>query len=176
VVIGVFALQFRIFDVIVTLIFGVIGYFMLRYGFPPAAAALAALLSYDFERSLRQGLNLTGNDIGAFVTRPLTAVILLFAIAVGVYGVISQRRMRNLDDRAAAILAAAEEEEALARQAATRPVGDDGRAAGATAGGPTAVVTDAEGSVPGSRTEDDVAPPPRAAEGEDGPAGPPATR
>src|SRR5918997_1426462 len=122
VIIGVFALQYRIFDVIVTLVFGVIGYFMLRYGFPPAAAALAALLSYDFERSLRQGLNLTGNDVGAFVTRPLTAVILLFAIGVGVYGVVSQRRMRRLDDRAAAILAAAEEEEALARAAATRPI------------------------------------------------------
>jgi putative tricarboxylic transport membrane protein len=124
VIIGVFALQYRIFDVVVCLVFGVIGYFMLRYGFPPAAAALAALLSYDFERSLRQGLNLVGNDIGAFVTRPLTAIILAFAIGVALYGLASQRRLRGLDDRAAAILAAAEEEETRARAAATHPVGD----------------------------------------------------
>ena len=125
VIIGVFALQYRIFDVIVALIFGVIGYFMLRYGFPPAAAALAALLSYDFERSLRQGLNLVGNDIGAFVTRPLTAIILTFAIGVALYGLASQRRLKGLDDRAAAILAAAEEAEANARAAATKPVDAD---------------------------------------------------
>jgi putative tricarboxylic transport membrane protein len=122
VIIGVFALQYRIFDVIVCLVFGVIGYFMLRYGFPPAAAALAALLSYDFERSLRQGLNLVGNDVVAFATRPLTAVILLFALGVAAYGLASQRRLRGLDDRAAAILAAAEEEEARARAEATHPV------------------------------------------------------
>jgi putative tricarboxylic transport membrane protein len=114
VILGVYALSFRVFDVIVCLVFGVIGYFMLRYGFAPAAAALAAILSYDFERTLRQGLNLMDNDIIAFVTRPLTAVILLFAVGIAVYGFGSQRRMRKLDAKAAAILAAAEAEEARA--------------------------------------------------------------
>lgn len=121
VILGVFALSFRVSDVVICLVFGVIGYFMLRYGFPPAAAALAALLTYDFERSFRQGLNLVGNDPVAFVTRPLTAIILLFAVGVALYGIISQRRLRRLDDRASAILAAAEEAEAreLAAQSAS---------------------------------------------------------
>jgi putative tricarboxylic transport membrane protein len=122
VILGVYALQFRVFDVIVCLIFGVIGYFMLRYGFAPAAAALASILAYDFERTFRQGLNLVGNDPIAFVSRPLTAVILLCALGIAIYGMGSQRRLRRMDQRAAAILAAAEEEEARAKAGATRGV------------------------------------------------------
>ena len=119
VILGVFALSFRIFDVVVALVFGVLGYFMLRYGFPPACAALAAILAYDFERTFRQGLSLVHNDPVAFVTRPLTAVILIFALGVAIYGFGSQHRMRKLDAKAAAILAAAEEEERKAQASYT---------------------------------------------------------
>jgi putative tricarboxylic transport membrane protein len=123
VILGVFALSFRIYDVLTCLVFGVLGYFMLRYGFPPAAAALAAILAYDFERTFRQGLSLVGNDPIAFVSRPLTAIILVFAVGVAIYGFGSQRRMRKLDAKAAAILAAAEEEEkrALAAYSGAAP-------------------------------------------------------
>ncbi len=114
VILGVYSLNYRVFDVIVCLVFGVIGYFMLRYGFAPAAAALAAILSYDFERTLRQGLNLMDNNIVSFATRPLTAVILLFAVGIVIYGFGSQHRMKKLDAKAAAILAAAEEQETRA--------------------------------------------------------------
>ena len=159
VVIGVFALQFRVFDVIVCLVFGVIGYFMLRYGFSPAAAALATILTYDFERSLRQGLNLTQNDPVAFVTRPLTAVILLFAVGVVVYGFMSRRRLKTIDDRAAAILAAAEEEEARARAASTHPTGASEPASEAPADTDSTQTTIRDARTPGSRTEDDASPP-----------------
>jgi putative tricarboxylic transport membrane protein len=139
VILGVYALSFRVFDVVVCLIFGVIGYFMLRYGFAPAAAALAAILAYDFERTLRQGLNLMHNDIVAFATRPLTAIILAFAVGIAIYGFGSQRRMRRLDAKAAAILAAAEEEEARATAMYTNAEPP-----------PPAVVGDASGTASGS--------------------------
>jgi putative tricarboxylic transport membrane protein len=119
VVLGVYSLQFRIFDVVVCLVFGVIGYFMLRYGFAPAAAALAAILAADFERTFRQGLNLVDNNIITFATRPLTAVILLVAVGIAIYGFGSQKRMRRIDAKAAAILAAAEAEEARSLAAYT---------------------------------------------------------
>ena len=44
-IVGVFSLQLRTFDVVVCILCGVIGYLMLRYGYPPAAAALTAVLS-----------------------------------------------------------------------------------------------------------------------------------
>jgi TctA family transporter len=53
IVLGVFALSRQMFDVGVCLACGVIGYFMMRYGYSVAAAALAAILSAEFERTLR---------------------------------------------------------------------------------------------------------------------------
>jgi putative tricarboxylic transport membrane protein len=100
VVIGVFSLSFRLFDVAVCLVFGVIGYFMLRYGYPPAAAALAAILAADFERALRLGLNLNDNNIFEMLSRPITAIIVAIAVLIAVYGVRSARRLRELEAKA----------------------------------------------------------------------------
>lgn len=84
--VGVFSIYGELFDVVVCLIFGVIGYFMIRYGYSVAAAALAVVLASGFERTLRMGLNLFQNDVFAFVSRPITAVILLLALGMLVLG------------------------------------------------------------------------------------------
>ncbi len=91
-VIGVFSLQFRLFDVLTALGLGVVGYFMLRYGYSTAAAALAVVLARGFERSLRQGLNLFDNSIIEFLSRPLTAIIVGAAVVFLVVGI--RRTMR----------------------------------------------------------------------------------
>ena len=159
VILGVFALQFRLFDVIVCLVFGVLGYFMLRYGFPPAAAALAAILSSDFERTFRQGLSLTHNDPVAFVTRPLTAIILLFAVGVAIYGFGSQHRMRRLDAKAEAILAAAEEEERRQMAAYTGAAVDGEPSAAPVADPDQADATPPSAAPPSAGPPDGPAPP-----------------
>ena len=89
------------YGVITCLVFGTIGYFMLRYGYSVAAAGLAAILSSEFERTLRQGLNLMDNDPVRFVTRPITATILLLSFAILVFGVLAIRRDRARDRLAA---------------------------------------------------------------------------
>lgn len=95
-VVGVFSLQLRTFDVLVCIICGVIGYLMLRYGYPPAAAALTAVLSSDIESTFRIGLNLTRGSYVDFVTRPYTALILLVALAVLLWGLRAQIRMSRI--------------------------------------------------------------------------------
>ena len=94
VMLGVFALSRQIFDVMVCLGCGVIGYFMMRYGYSVAAAALAAILSAEFERTLRQGLNLFDNDIFLFLSRPITATVLLISTAILALGIIRISRNR----------------------------------------------------------------------------------
>ena len=42
-------------DVVVLVFFGIIGYWMYRFGFSPSAAALAVVLSRGFEPALRAG-------------------------------------------------------------------------------------------------------------------------
>ena len=70
--IGVFTLNNSIFDVFVLVLFGVIGYFMRRYGYSVAGAAIAVILGRGLEANLRRGLLLLDGDWWAFVTRPWT--------------------------------------------------------------------------------------------------------
>jgi putative tricarboxylic transport membrane protein len=87
VIIGVFSLRQSVFDLLVLLVFSLIGYFMLRYGYSTAAAAIAVILGGLAEGYLRQGLNLVKNDWGAFLGRPITATILVIAFAILGYGI-----------------------------------------------------------------------------------------
>ncbi len=104
VMLGVYALSRQVFDVLVCLACGVVGYFMSRYGYSVAAAGLAAILSSEFERTLRQGLNLFDNDIIRFVSRPITATVLLISLAILIFGILRIRREQKLarDERDAA--------------------------------------------------------------------------
>ena len=90
--VGVYSIYGDLFSVFVCLVFGVIGYFMLRYGYSVAAAALAVVLASGFERTLRMGLNLFENNILNFITRPITAVILLIAVGMLLMGFIRTRK------------------------------------------------------------------------------------
>jgi putative tricarboxylic transport membrane protein len=76
VVLGVFALRSSLTDVIVLIVFSLVGYFMYRYGFSPAAAALAVILSRGFEASMRHGLSLSYDSWLVMISRPTTAALL----------------------------------------------------------------------------------------------------
>jgi len=95
VVVGTFSLSGRVFDVLTALIFGVIGYYMRRYGYSVAAAALAVVLAEGFEKNLRSGLALYDNNVWTFVSRPMTAALLLLALAFLIFGIRGERRMRR---------------------------------------------------------------------------------
>jgi putative tricarboxylic transport membrane protein len=95
--IGVYAFRNSLFDVSLTLIFGLIGYFMLRYGFPVVATAVAAVLGAGFETNLRQGILLMDSDPVKFLSRPWTAAILSVALLLLVYGTISTIRLMRQD-------------------------------------------------------------------------------
>lgn len=93
--VGVFALERSLFDVFLLVLFGVIGYFMLRYGYSTAAAAVGLILGPGLEANLRQGLLLMDSNLLTFLSRPWTAAIMLIAVALLVYGVLGSARMRR---------------------------------------------------------------------------------
>jgi putative tricarboxylic transport membrane protein len=93
--IGIYAINTKVLDVLVALAAGAMGYFMLRYGYSTAAAALGVFIGKEFERSLRIGLNMNDNSFVSFVTRPITATILLLAVAVLIWGFWKRMQMRR---------------------------------------------------------------------------------
>jgi putative tricarboxylic transport membrane protein len=94
-VIGVYAINTKVFDVMVALGFGVVGYVMLRYGYPTAAAALGVFLGKEFERSLRIGLNMNDNSFASFFSRPIALAIIVVALVLLVWGIVRRRQMRR---------------------------------------------------------------------------------
>lgn len=95
VILGAYAFRGSTTDVVVMLVFGIIGYWMYRFGFSPAAAALAVVLSRGFEQSMRYGLALSDDSFLRLVTRPVTAAILLASLAMLVAGIVREVRTRR---------------------------------------------------------------------------------
>jgi putative tricarboxylic transport membrane protein len=91
--IGVYSLRRSVFDVLVLLVCGLVGYYMLRYGYSTPAAAVGLLLGAGFESNLRQGILLMNGSVIDFVTRPWTAVILSLCVALLAYGIYSSIRI-----------------------------------------------------------------------------------
>jgi putative tricarboxylic transport membrane protein len=115
--VGLYSLNGRVFDIGVAFAFGVIGYFMHRYGYSTAAAALAVVLGKGLERHLRQGLSLTSNEWVTFLTRPITATTLVVALVLFVLSlrrVVGVRSIGTPDDAGREVLAG-QEDEAAAR-------------------------------------------------------------
>jgi len=78
--VGVFATDNNIADVWVMVIFGVLGYIMRKMKYPAAPLVLALVLGPMVEMSLRQSLTISHGNVGIFFTRPISAVLSVFAI------------------------------------------------------------------------------------------------
>jgi putative tricarboxylic transport membrane protein len=136
--IGVYSVDQSMFDVATCLVFGFIGYFMLRYGYAVAAAALGVILGTNIESTLRQGLLIADGSVTTFLARPVTAAVLALALLLLAYGIRSEWRTRRRQpasgDEGLLDVAAAEEvdeptpepdvdDQAAARDGTTRPGG-----------------------------------------------------
>ena len=94
IVVGVYAMNTKAFDIVIAMLAGSIGYAMLHYGYS-AAAALGVFLGREFERSLRIGLNMNDNSYTQFFGRPITMVIVLAALALLIFGLRKQAQTRR---------------------------------------------------------------------------------
>jgi putative tricarboxylic transport membrane protein len=78
---GAYSLKNNIWDVGQMLVFGVIGYFMKKLGYSPAALVLALVLGPLAERALRQSLIISDAGMGIFFLRPIAATLTIAALA-----------------------------------------------------------------------------------------------
>ena len=92
---GVYSVENSIFNVGVAILFGGIGFVMRIYGYPPAPLVLAVVLGPMLEKALRQSMQMSLGSLDIFVTRPVTAGILAFALLAVLYPLISGMRSRR---------------------------------------------------------------------------------
>ena len=95
---GVYSVENSLFNVGVTVVFGGIGFVMRLYGYPPAPLVLALVLGPMLERAMRQSLQMSLGELDIFVTRPISATILAFALAAVLFPLFAwlRRRQRGL--------------------------------------------------------------------------------
>jgi TctA family transporter len=80
--IGVYSTNNNTFDIWMVAIFGIIGYVFIKLGTEPAPLLLGFILGPMMEEYLRRALLLSRGDWSVFVTRPLSAGLLVAALAL----------------------------------------------------------------------------------------------
>ena len=78
--IGVYATNNNTFDIWMVAVFGFIGYVFIKLGCEPAPLLLGFILGPMMEENLRRALLLSLGDWSTFVTRPLSAGLLIVAV------------------------------------------------------------------------------------------------
>jgi putative tricarboxylic transport membrane protein len=81
-VVGVYSLNSTTDEVILMVIFGIIGYLMKKYAYEAAPMVMAMILSPLMENNLRQSLALSHGSFSIFFTRPLSAILMITAITL----------------------------------------------------------------------------------------------
>ncbi len=78
--IGVYSIQNNVFDVMITVVFGVLGWIFVKLDCEPAPLLLGFILGPMMEENLRRAMLLSRGDPTVFVTRPISAAMLALAV------------------------------------------------------------------------------------------------
>lgn len=79
---GVYSQSNSADDLWVMSAFGVVGYFMKKYDFPAAPLVLGLVLGPMLENSLRQSMTLSHGSLAIFVTRPISAALIVVMLLI----------------------------------------------------------------------------------------------
>jgi putative tricarboxylic transport membrane protein len=91
--VGAYSMRNSAFDVWVAIVFGVLGYFLDRYGFPVSPILLALILGPMAESNLRRAITISGGNWSILVTRPISAILLAIAILSVISAFLRQRKL-----------------------------------------------------------------------------------
>ena len=83
--IGAYSINNDVFDVMLMVIFGVVGYFFRKFDYDASPLILAFVLGTMFDQNLRQALLISDGSFLPFITRPICAVTLSLAVIVLVF-------------------------------------------------------------------------------------------
>ncbi|ASJ52271.1 transporter [Brevibacillus formosus] len=79
-VFGVYAVRVSVFDLVLLLICGLVGYFLAKNDFPMAPLVLGLVLGPMIENNLRRALTTSNGDFSIFIQKPVSLVFLIIAV------------------------------------------------------------------------------------------------
>jgi putative tricarboxylic transport membrane protein len=82
-------------DIVLAFVFGIIGYLLIRFDYPRLPLVIALVLGELAERSFDQSMMISGGNWSIFVTRPISAFLLLLiflALTFPMFRTLSRRR------------------------------------------------------------------------------------
>jgi putative tricarboxylic transport membrane protein len=86
--IGVYSINREPADIIILTVLALAGYALTKFGFEPAPLTLGFVLGRMMEENLRQALIISQGSMWTFVERPISAVLLVFAVLLLVVAVL----------------------------------------------------------------------------------------
>jgi putative tricarboxylic transport membrane protein len=95
--IGAFSLNGSTVEIALLAAFGLLGYAMSKFGFEPAPLALGMVLGVRMEEALRQSMIISDGDFLIFLTRPISAALLLGAAILVVIVLVPEIRKRRAE-------------------------------------------------------------------------------
>lgn len=87
---GTYAERNSLFDVWVMILFGILGFYLTKIKFPVATIVLGIVLGPIVEEEFRRSLQMSGGDFTVFLTRPITIILLIAAIAMLFFPLLKQ--------------------------------------------------------------------------------------
>lgn len=91
--IGAYSLNNNVMDIYITIFFGVVGYFLNKFGYEPAPFILALILGPIIEINLRRSLILSDGSFMIFLTRPISAILFGVVVTIIVLSLIIKKRL-----------------------------------------------------------------------------------
>jgi putative tricarboxylic transport membrane protein len=93
--IGAYSLSSTTFDILIMIVFGMIGYWMKKTDYEGAPLVLALVLGNLFENALRQSLMLSDGSFLIFLNRPIAAIFLWIAVALLLFPLLPWLKQRR---------------------------------------------------------------------------------
>src|SRR5690606_15853724 len=95
--IGCYSINQNIFDVYAIVFFAILGYVLIRVGCEPAPLLLGFVLAPLLEAHFRRAMIISRGDMGIFVSRPISAVLLGLALLVVIAAMLPQLRRKRAE-------------------------------------------------------------------------------
>jgi putative tricarboxylic transport membrane protein len=93
--IGIYSINNSPTDVIIAAMFGLVGYWLVKHDFEPAPLVLAFVLGPLMEENLRRAMLIARGDATVFLTRPISAGLILLAVILLVIAALPMIRKRR---------------------------------------------------------------------------------